>query len=329
MKNSDDRLEEALSAIATHGGNRKAVEVALDGLGSSAKKNVSSAISLGSRDDSSQSETDRRKAVRGVLLLLLTVGKQPVAIADGLRAKYSTMGLADLKREIQSRSPLIAVPASGHWTAGVGFTDPATHNDRNFRYIVFGMMNTYTGRGISYRTILNDPDILKTFMISTSIIDQSHRSTYYPYGFILDVPTKNFVSANAKDQAFKNYKSVLTGVQVVDNDMKSEVMRVGNAYPLPNAPQDILNATTGRSGDSGYNEVVVLGTAPEGTQIGIAGIFKKVDSSGGNYMRPGDRGHKLDQGPFVRTDIDGLLDQVSRKRSIPIVPILDTSGENE
>jgi hypothetical protein len=329
MKNSDDRLEEGLSAIATHSGNRKAVEVALDALTSSARKSISTAIALGSRDDSSQAEKDRRDAVRGVLLLLFTVGKQPLAIAEGLKAKYSTMGLNDLKLEIQRRSPLIAVPAGGHWTPGTGFTDPKTHNPQSYRYIVFGMMNTYTGRGISYQSILGDPDILKTFMISTSIIDQNHRSTYYPYGFIFNVPTQNFVSGREKDQAFKNYKSVTVGLKHIDNDLTSEVRRVADAFPIPNSPQDVLNGTSGKQGSFGYNEVVVLGTAPGGTQISIAGIFKKVDSKGDSFVRPMKEGGKLDGGAFVKPEIETALSQVSRDRNIPIVPILDTSGENK
>jgi len=328
MKNSDDRLEEALSAIATHGGNRRAVEVVLDGLSSSTRKDISKAISLGSRDDSSQSEKDRRDAVRGVMLLLLTVGKQPLAIADGLRAKYSTMGIGDLKAEIKRRSPLIAVAASGHWTPGTGFTDPKKHDPQNFRYIVFGMMNTHTGRGTSYQTILGNPDILRSFMISTSIIDPNHRSTYYPYGFILDVPTGNFVSARSTDQAFKNYKSVTQGLAHIDNDMTGEVRRVADAYPVPNAPHDILNGTRGQQGNTGYNEVVVLGSAPGGGQIDISGIFKKVDSKGADFVRPLKEGGKLDGGAFVKPEIDTLLSKISRDRNIPIVPIVDTSGEN-
>jgi hypothetical protein len=328
MKSSDDRLEEALSAIAAHGGNRKAVEVALDALSGPARKAISTAIALGSRDDSSAAEKDRRDAVRGVLLLLLTVGKQPVAIADGLRAKYSTMGIADLKMEIKRRSPLIAVPAGGHWTPGVGFTDPKNHDPNSFRYIVFGMMNVATKRGVTYDKILANPDILKTFMISTSIIDQNHRSTYYPYGFIFNVPNGNFISANPKDQAFKNYRSVLQGLAHIDNDLTGEVRRVADNYPVPNAPTDILNATTGKQGNSGYNEVVVLGTAPDGRQIEISGIFKKVDSSGADIVRPLKEGGKLDGGAYVKPEIDTAIKALSKARQIPIVPIVDTSGEN-
>ena len=165
-------------------------------------------------------------------------------------------------------------------------------------------------------------------MISTSIIDQNHRSTYYPYGFIFNVPNRNFVSANAKDQSFKNYRSVLQGLAHIDNDLTGEIRRVADAYPVPNAPTDILNATTGKQGNYGYNEVVVLGTAPDGRQIEISGIFKKVDSSGADFVRPLKEGGKADGGAYVKPEIDTAIKALSKARQIPIVPIVDTSGEN-
>jgi hypothetical protein len=103
---------------------------------------------------------------------------------------------------------------------------------------------------------------------------------------------------------------------------------VADTYPLPNAPTDILNATRGQQGNTGYNEVVVLGTAPGSGQIGIAGIFKKVDSKGADFVRPLKEGGKADGGAYVKADIAKAIAELSVKRNIPIVPIVDTSGEN-
>ena len=326
MKTTDARLDEALDSIEANQGNRIAVEKFLEGLSPAQKDAMSSALSLGSKSDWSDLEKERRDAVRAVILLLLTVGKVPMNRYQELQRKYSSWGLTQLKAEIRSRSPLVAVGAGGLWNQGAGFTDPKRHDDKNFRYVVFGMMNAVAAKGTAYTTILQNPDILKTWMISTSIIDQNHRATYYPYGLILDVPAKNFLSASAKDQSFKNYASQSSGNMVIDNDRRQEVMNSANSFPIPKSPQDLLDATRGKNGGYGYNEIVVLGMAPGGSTISISGIFKKVDSKGDNYVRPGMGMQKAEKNPYVSSAIDDLLKKLATARGIPIVPITDTSG---
>ena len=188
-------------------------------------------------------------------------------------------------------------------------------------------MNKYTGRGVSYDAILKNPGMLKTFMLSCSVIDDTHLPTYYPYGFILMVPEENIASTSRKDQAFKNYKAddPLKPLSTLDkNDMLAEVRRVSGGFAIQ-TPAAILQETKAK-GLFGYNEIVVLGTGPNGTEIKLLGFFMKVDSAGARYVRPDDSamGWK-NETAFVTDDILAKM----KATGLPIVQIADDSGKGK
>jgi hypothetical protein len=196
------------------------------------------------------------------------------------------------------------------------------------------MMNAYFGRGLRFNDILKDPrKVVKTLLISTSVIDKTHRATYYPYGLILKVPTENIISTSGKDQAFKNYnvfeqdlkdpkkRANFTQLQVIEiRDMQREVRRVASEHTFK-TPTDVLKETTGKGGESGYNEITVMGTSPEGKTVEVVGIFIKVrDASGTPYILQGPPAAKE---PFVTREIQDLLDGLAKRESLTICQIVD------
>lgn len=331
-KTHDERLDGVLEYVDKYFARSKPLfEQRIAGLGAQ-KGAISNGLSLGARDqDKSAAETERRNGVRTLLFLAFTEGKQPIALAESFKAKYLAMSQDQIKSEIKGRLPVMdSSPLRAFWSpmnfTQVQQTPQMQTAPSQFRYIVCAMMNQYTGRGVSYETILKSPDILKTFMLSCSIIDESHRSTYYPYGFILVVPQENIVSTSPKDQAFKNYKSedpLAPLPPVVKTDQTDEVRRVAGGFSIQ-APAAILQETKGAKGSSGYSEIVVLGTAPTGTQIRPIGIFMKVDTTGNRYARPSLTVGK-NATPFVTDDILAKI----KLTGLPIVQITDDSGSGK
>lgn len=325
MKSRDQRFADIVAFLNSEFGKDAAtlVERRMDGLPPAQAKQIAEALSLGDRKDKSDAETKRRNAVRTLIYLLLTEGKQPLAMAAALRMQHGGQPLPILKKSIQSRLPIMdASPQRNDWHT-INFSPDPTPGPApaSFRYFVFGMMNSYTGRGVSYETLLGDPSMLKTFLISTSVIDQAHVSTYYPYGFILRVPPQCVISTSPKDQAFKNYKAVDPNAPmapVVLTDMTNEIRRAAAAYPIQ-SPEAILAGTTKARGETGYNEVAVLGTAPTGEQIGVIGMFMKLDSKGNRYVRP--------IGPKTPWVTDAIYAKM-QKTGLPIMTIVDGSGQN-
>jgi hypothetical protein len=332
-KTHDERLDGVLEYIDKYfAGSKPLFEQRIAGLGAQ-KSTISNGLSLGARDqDKSAAETERRNGVRTLLFLAFTEGKQPIALAESFKAKYLAMSQDQIKSEIKGRLPVLdSSPLRAFWSpmnfTQVQQTPQLQTAPSQFRYIVCAMMNKYTARGVSYETIVKSPDILKTFMLSGSIIDESHRPTYYPYGFILSVPQENIVSTSRKDQSFKNYKAEdpLTPLTpAVKNDQMDEVRRVAGGFSIQ-PPAAILQETKAR-GSSGYNEIVVLGTGPTGTQIRPIGIFMKVDTTGNRYARPNDSlmGWK-NETAFVTDDILAKI----KLTGLPIVQIIDDSGSGK
>jgi hypothetical protein len=328
MKSNTDRFGDVLEIMDKHFKNDKVKELVqqrIDNLGAK-KKAIGDALSLGSRDDKTAAETERRQALRALLFLLFTEGRQPVTLASGFIARYETRPLHELLSIIKQHLPLyVESPYRNTWDAGL-FSAVSNPPPPSYRYVVFGLMNTYTGRGISYEKLIANPSIVQTFLLSTSVISSEKISTYYPYGFILSVPKENVISTSSSDQAFKNYKAG-TGVigpptlsdHVDSMDMRTEVRRVGSQSAIQ-SPDTILGGTKGTGGMSGYNEIVVMGTTPTGSKVTVKGFFMKVDSKGNRWVRPDSSKNE----PFVTDDIYAKMKQTN----LPIVEITDIKGKN-
>jgi hypothetical protein len=330
-KDADQRIQDTVEYIRTLDASAATlVERRFERVPAGDAKKMSEAMSLGKEvpalDKDEAKEKVRRHAIRAILLLELLCKKQPIASAKGFIAKYQGQKTDDLAKTVRSNLPAVDdAPERDAWDPK-NFTDPKAYAaNKPFKFIVWGMMNAYTGRGVSYETILKDPTAsAKTSLMSTSIIDQDHRATYYPYGFILKVPQQNIISTHSKDQAFKNYKSVTEGMTAVEAaDMLGEVRRVAATYKI-DTPAKILAGTTGKGGSYGYNEVVVMGLSPEGKFVEVVGSFVKVKADGTSlYVREPVKG-KPEKAPFVSDKIMEALEKLEKDKKIPIVKIVDT-----
>jgi hypothetical protein len=323
-KSRGDRFDQVVDFVRSQYGDSAAtiVERSIDSLSVPTRTSIGDALSI----QSDVKGKDKRNGLRTLLYLLFAEGGQPVALAQAFKGRYGFLSLPALINEIRGRLPLFDnSPNRDLWDPSnftrVTRSGPAPGR---FQYIVFGMMNTYTGRGKSYSEILNDPDILKSFALSTTIIDQDHVATYYPYGFVIKAPKQCILSTHPKDQAFKNYRAQdaanpMTPFEI--NDLTNEIRRVVANYPLK-SPATILGSTTGKDGKYGYNEVTVLGTVPGPISITLESFFMKVDSNGDRYeFRKGD-------GPVGAFVTDDIL-RIMKASTLPIVKITDTSGKND
>jgi len=329
FKTNDQRFNDALAVIRQFGNEAETLTRRyIDAYPN--RQALGQALHLDARPDGTAAETERRNHLRAAILLTIAVGGQTPSQAAFLQQRWAQAPKLQLRAEVESRLPLFDPSPLRHLWNPMNFTQAKDPLPAQFRYFVFGMMNEFTGRGVSYDSLISNPDQLKSFMLSTSLIDEDHRATYYPYGFILTVPEHNVVSTRSEDQAFKNRKADDgTMAQAVLMDSKAEVRRVAAEYPL--APPDQILAKVvraggrirGQDGDSGYNEIVVLGTAPGGSEVRVSGIFMKVDSRGNRYQRKGDK-----KGAYVTDAIHTKLLALSSGRGIPIVKLADPSGEN-
>jgi hypothetical protein len=329
----------------------------------------SAALSLGSRQDNSQEETERRQMIRAVLLAGLLTGTLKPGTTEFDAAKRDLLDnttMQELVRLLKRLLPYHAVEGDfSNRPTWNNFTDPKAHDPKEFRYLVHGIMqdtskvaekgfqasgpvsdeawNNLLAKYAGYYTIkrvetsarnadgtitrgykeqlwvdfrryyLEHPDVLQSTMISTSVIDQDHVSSYYPFGFILKVPPENVYSAAPEDQSVKNRAE----------DFLKELTRVlhNKAHDKLLTPEQVLEGTKRDKGNTGYNEVVVVGRSPEGKKVEVTGIFVKIAPDGGLYVRPGDKE------PYVTPETLRMLVDAALALGIPLIRIVDSGSQ--
>jgi hypothetical protein len=299
----------------------------------------------------SDAETYRRNLARAVVLTMLSQHKITTAQSDMQLTALKGRPSGELEKQLKALFPYKAFRGQfagrQHWQPE-SFTHPAAHSDQKYRYLVHTIQgaaslvadamagNTadaekmaklherYIGYGKIdnsnpmkaklmvrfYEEYLHNPHIIRQNIISSSIISEEKHSTYYPFGFIMRVPPECIYITSPKDVSVKNRTSDI--VFELNDKKKGAIL----------APQQVLDQTTGRDGDTGYNEIVVVGTSPEGRQVDVIGLFVKTDGQGHLYMRPG----KTNE-PYVNAEIQGLIAECARQNNLPIVPIADTSSD--
>jgi hypothetical protein len=190
---------------------------------------------------SSGTSSGKRSLVRAATLAYLTVGNRKAADAADIKAKLVKMDKADLRVVLSrwvpddvvgpqaGRSSFPALGASKKekkaWDPEQ-FAEPAEHAaGKSFRYIVIALQNQAKdkNRAYKYTHFLENPGILENFMNSTSVIDEEHRGTYTPYGFIIRVPAENVEVASPKDVSIANQSG----------DIEAETERQHAKHGLP------------------------------------------------------------------------------------------------
>lgn len=307
----------------------------------------------------SDKETFRRNLVRAILLTQLTMGKLQSPQVDARCTALMGLDTGRLEKELRSLFPF--KPFRGRFAKRAAwdpntFTNPWTHKDTSYMYLVHGIMGVASKvsevmtagaqaseieafdnlrmKYLSYSTIdsknpmksrlmvkffeeyLDNPNILRQNIVSSSVISEARHATYYPFGFIMRVPPECIYITSPSDVGVSNRTNNI----LFELDDKQKL-----AQSMIRTPQEILAATTGANNDTGYNEIVIVGTSPEGKQVDVIGIYVKTDGRGNIFMRNGALSKDVGE-PYVNKEIQKLISQSAQKFKLPIVPIADTSS---
>ncbi len=307
----------------------------------------------------SNAETLRRNLVRAILLTELAQGKLQSQQVGTERTDLLALSTGQLENRLKKLFPYKPFPGRfakrSEWEPRF-FTNPWNHNDAQYMYIVHSIMrdasqvgavwnqgatqsdleafNELRAKYIGYarlkkdnlrqtlwvnfcRQYLDNPNILRQNIISSSVIDQNKHATYYPFGFILRVPPECVYITSSSDVAVANRTDDI----LAELHSKSLSKTQGKIR----SPRKILAGTTGINGDTGYNEIVVIGTSPEGKQVDVIALFVKTDGHGNLFIR--NRGGRADStGVYVNAELQELISKCAKQFKLPIVPISDTSS---
>lgn len=111
------------------------------------------------------------------------------------------------------------------------------------------------------------------------------------------------------------------------NDIVGELQsKHSGAAMTIQTPDQVLAATTGLGGSTGYNEVVVVGTSPEGKQVDVIGIFVKTDPNGNLYVSRNLTTGTPDTDAWLTPKSVGLVSECARKFNLPIIPLADSES---
>jgi hypothetical protein len=358
MATSDQRVNTALDVIEEFCGSdeRGSVETKLT---LQTQKQYGDALEIGGFRGGvgflkSDKETVRRSLVRAILLTQLVQGKLQTAHVDPRRTVLMSQDTARLEKELVSLFPYKAFRGQfanrTHWEP-INFTNPWKHTNNNYMYMVHGIMGepsritevvgvqqssketlgalyekhkSYAKMDKSnpiqpklmvrfFEQYLKHPNIIQQNIISSTVISHQKHATYYPFGFIMRVPPECIYITSPSDVGVANRTSNIV------NELRSK--HGGGILP----PQQILAQTTGTENDNNYNEVVVVGTSPEGRQVEVIGLYVKSDGKGNIYMRNGLVSKDLNE-PYVNKEIQKLIQDCATDRNLPIVSIVDTSS---
>lgn len=361
MPTANQRVDQALATILRVAGQDE-MESIRNRLTPATRQTFGALISIGGFRGVrfSSEKTERRALVRAVLLGRLALNHLQSPAVAASKTHLLLMSVPDLERQLRHLFPF--KPYQGRfgkrstWDP-IHFTDPLQHNDGSYMYLVHTIMGeaskvaeVMVGGGstqqdqqnfqamlrryIGYSTIdrknpikkrlmvrfyeeyLKNPAILRKNIVSSSVISHAKHATYYPFGLIMRVPQECIYITSPSDVGVANRTSdILAELQDKQQKAQSQIY----------SPQEILQATTGADGDTGYNEVVVIGTAPEGKQVEVTGIFVKTDGQGNLFMRNGLISKDVGT-PYVNEEIQQLIKDSSLMHKVPIVPIADTSS---
>jgi hypothetical protein len=355
----NDRVDAALTVIEAIAGedDRRSVEADLRTKNAA---QIDGSLSIGGFRGpfKSEPETFRRSLVRAVLLVKLARGTaQPAAAPQDLTA-LMTKTTAALQRELLSLFPFKAYRGNfknrQDWAPGK-FTHPSMHSNTRYKYLVHSLMqgrskvaeynlgNTtelenYNKLLEKYRPYtqevgnprvkqnllvdflaqyLADPNIIRQNIISSSVISAAKHATYYPVGFIMRVPPECIYITSPTD----------VGVANRTKDILGELQRKHAGTKLTiQTPDQVLAATSQAGGSTGYNEVVVVGTAPEGKQVDVIGIFVKTDPNGNLYVSRNLTTQVADNAAWLTPRSVELISECARRFLLPIVPIPDATS---
>jgi hypothetical protein len=348
----NDRIAAALTVIEHIAGedDRRSVEA---NLRAKNPNQIDGHLSIGGFRgwNKSEPETFRRSLVRAVVLVKLARNAVLAAAAAQNINTLMNKSTAALQRELLSLFPF--KPYRGdfenrkHWAPN-NFTDPTKHTPDKYMYLVHGLaqhphtlaaynfgnttelenfnklrqkylphakvIKSKTGEELEVSFIaqnLDDPHIIRQNIISSTVISHTKVATYWHAGFIMRVPPECIYITSPCDLGLKNRT----------DDIMAELQDKHAATDRTIlTPKDLLAQTTKTCGNEGYNEVVVVGTAPEGKQVEVIGLFVKTDLNGNLYVP------KNKNAPWLTPESVKLFYACASKFNLPIVPIPDAKS---
>jgi len=362
MANANDRINNALDIIRAIAGEDERLFVESK-LNQQNRQQFGDDLHIGGNRGGfifkSNDETHRRNIVRAIVLTQLATGKLNNQGTQAQLTNLLTLNTGRLEKELLSLFPF--KPFRGRfakrqdWNPAL-FTDPKNHNPGNYMYLVHTIMGDsskvaevmtvnpaqgelekfellrkkYESFAVVdtknpikthlkvrfYEQYLDDPNIIKSNIISSTVISNLKHATYYPFGFIMRVPPECIYITSPRDVGVANRTNNII------NELKDKQRLAEDTIK---SPQEILALTNQANNDNGYNEIVVIGTSPEGKQVEVNGIFVKTDGKGNIYMRNGAISKDVGE-PYVNKAIQEMIIKSSKRHNIPIIPIPDTSG---
>ncbi len=308
-------------------------------------------------------KTLRRKYLRGILLVRildkgLALTDVPVHVTPRINKPF-----AELQRELKGLLPLAIDLAKRDSWAPSNFTRPSHHDSSSYKYIIHGlqgnsvkiyndastldsvfqrlqadyagvqvpfgtrMVNAIGGDGsirfLPYREYLRRPNLLHTDVISCSVISHQVPDTYTDFGLILKVPKECVMLTGNRDLNIKNRSTdMLAEFASYGVDDRSRDMMTPNEI-LQLCINRIAAVTTRDEMNRQYNEIVCIGTSPNGKQVEVTGIWVKVNEDGDYYSHY----HAGSAYSTVITDdIDREMTRASLAHGIPIIRILAAGG---
>ncbi len=308
-------------------------------------------------------KTLRRKYIRGILLVkILDKGLAVTDVGVHITPRINRPS-NELKRELKNLLPLAIDLAKRDSWAPRNFTDPANHDPRNYQYIIHGLQGNsvkiyqdastlatvfarlqadYAGvqvphggrmvnaigadgsiRFLPYREYLRNPNLLRTDVISCSVISDQVPDTYTDFGLILKVPKECVMLTGNRDLNIKNRATdMLDEFASYGTDPRSRDM-LTPAEILQLCINRIAAVTARDEMNRQYNEIVCVGRSPEGKMVETTGIWVKVNEDGDYYSHY----HAGSAYSTVITDdIDREITNASRAHGIPIIRILAAGG---
>jgi hypothetical protein len=238
------------------------------------------------------------------------------------------------------------------------FTDPGKHNPLSFQYLIHGMRPTtslpldiqksplraaylkrslagnlgvidlvnHTWQLFSAQLYLTNPAVIRSEVLSCSVISNSHVKTYNDcsFGLVLSVPAMNICCASTTDLAISSLQNKARADQLAE-----ETTTIGRLLQVDDFISNLVDcyyysdvidpgALVNQTKLEAHNEVLVLGSI-SGSLASACAIFVKVTST--NMMWKSFMDEDMQYG------LGALMVKCSRNLGIPIIEIPDNRGE--
>jgi hypothetical protein len=261
-------------------------------------------------------------------------------LADKLSGKHSIAALYGAQTDPNR------VLAMNTWDPML-FTQPEAHNPAQFVYLVVGLRRetnisllsakpgrqdyvqknmsqfiTATGDYMSAQHYLSKPDILKTSLISSSVITETKTKTYgnMHFGFILRAPKETIAFADSRDLNMGFDKTTRPDMLADLDNQLSRIALISTSFidgiaSLYQMPLPARNTVITGTAVNGHNEVAVIGTIGK-YEVGVAGIFVK--TTPGKPMLAAE--HDIDD---EKWSISRELPKCADRLGVPLVRIPD------